>query len=142
MNEYNITQVHEGINTFIQEEKYIDQRNKLKEKVRSLIGQQHGLIEQLEFVDALCQLGLDYHFHSEIKNLLCFIISSMEDENNSIEENNLNGSALLFRLLREHGINNASIQRYVPIYIKSYGSRDLFFDALSVYDGNKFAHLL
>ncbi|XP_028547403.1 terpene synthase 10-like [Dendrobium catenatum] len=93
------------------EEKYINQRNKLKEKVRSLIGQQHGLIEQLEFVDALCQLGLDYHFHSEIKNLLCFNISSMEDENNSNEENNLNGSALLFRLLREHGINNASIQR-------------------------------
>ncbi|PKU86778.1 terpene synthase 10-like [Dendrobium catenatum] len=93
------------------EEKYIDQRNKLKEKVRSLIGQQHGLIEQLEFVDALCQLGLDYHFHSEIKNLLFFIISSMEDENNSNEENNLNGSALLFRLLREHGINNASMLR-------------------------------
>ncbi|KAH0450667.1 hypothetical protein IEQ34_021359 [Dendrobium chrysotoxum] len=108
---YNITQVHKGINTFTQEEKYIHQRNKLKEKVRSSIGQQHGLIEQLEFVDALCQLGLDYHFHLEIKNLLCFIISSMEDENNSIEENNLNGSALLFRLLREHGINNASILR-------------------------------
>ncbi|KAL0906968.1 hypothetical protein M5K25_025503 [Dendrobium thyrsiflorum] len=91
------------------EEKYIHQRNKLIEKVRSFIGHQHGLIEQLEFVDALCQLGLDYHFHSEIKNLLCFIISSMEDKNNSIEEINLNGSALLFRLLREHGINNTSI---------------------------------
>ncbi|XP_020694161.2 terpene synthase 10-like [Dendrobium catenatum] len=93
------------------EEKYIQQRNTLKEKVRSLIGQQHDLIEQLEFVDALSQLGLDYHFHSEIKNLLCFIISSMEDENNSIEENNLHGSALLFRLLREQGIKNASIPR-------------------------------
>ncbi|KAH0460538.1 hypothetical protein IEQ34_011201 [Dendrobium chrysotoxum] len=91
------------------EEKYIRQRDKLKEEVRCLIGQQHGLVEQLELVDALRQLGLDYHFGSEITNLMSYISSSMENINNLIEYNNLYGSALLFRLLREHGINNASI---------------------------------
>ena len=52
------------------EEKYTHERGKLKANVRSLIGQQDGLVEQLELVDTICQLGLDYHFDIEIKNLL------------------------------------------------------------------------
>lgn len=102
------------MSTYAQEEKYIHQRDKLKEEVRCLIGQQHGLVKQLELVDALRQLGIDYHFDSEITNLLSYISSSTENINNLIKNNNLYGSALLFRLLREHGINNAAILRYVP----------------------------
>ncbi|XP_020684821.2 alpha-terpineol synthase, chloroplastic-like [Dendrobium catenatum] len=93
------------------EEKYKHQRDKLKEEVRCLIGQQHGLVKQLELVDALRQLGIDYHFDSEIMNLLSCISSSTENIHNLIKNNNLYGSALLFRLLREHGINNAAILR-------------------------------
>nr|QIN90834.1 terpenoid synthase [Oncidium hybrid cultivar] len=90
------------------DEKYVYERNKLKEKVKHLIGHQQSLVEQLEFVDALCQLGLDYHFNSEIKNFLSSISFSMEHINNLVENNNLHGFALLFRLLRQHDVNNAS----------------------------------
>ncbi|XP_020590622.1 terpene synthase 10-like [Phalaenopsis equestris] len=93
------------------EEKYIHRRDILKEQVRGLIGKQHDLIEQLELVDALCQLGLQYHFDSEIKDLLSSISSSTVNINNLIENGNLHGSALLFRLLREYDIKNASLLR-------------------------------
>ncbi|PKU67752.1 Alpha-terpineol synthase, chloroplastic [Dendrobium catenatum] len=93
------------------EEKYIDQRENFMEEVRYLINQQHNLTEQLELVDTLCQLGLGYHFDAEIKNLLSSISSSMKNINNLIENNNLQDFALLFRLVREHGIHNASILR-------------------------------
>ncbi|KAL0906971.1 hypothetical protein M5K25_025506 [Dendrobium thyrsiflorum] len=81
------------------------------EEVRFLINQQHSLIEELELVDTLCQLGLGYHFDAEIKNLLSSIISSMKNINNLIENKNLHDFALLFRLVREHDIHNASILR-------------------------------
>ncbi|PKU75265.1 terpene synthase 10 [Dendrobium catenatum] len=78
---------------------------KLKEEVRHLIDQnkQNDTIELLEYVNTLCQLGISYHFESEIKNVLTFIASSMESLSN-ILKNSLHGSALLFRLLREYGI--------------------------------------
>ncbi|KAI0493040.1 hypothetical protein KFK09_027316 [Dendrobium nobile] len=93
------------------EEKYIYQREKLMEEVRFLINQQHSLTEQLELVDTLCQLGLGYHFDAEINNLLSSISSSMKNINNLIENNNLHDFALLFRLVREHDIHNASLLR-------------------------------
>nr|QYM90044.1 terpene synthase [Phalaenopsis bellina] len=93
------------------EEKHILQRDKLKEEVRYLIGQQRDLIKQLELLDAMRRLGLDYHFNSEIKNLLNSISSSKQNIDDLMLNNNLHGSALLFRLLREHGINNAPILR-------------------------------
>ncbi|KAH0450454.1 hypothetical protein IEQ34_021146 [Dendrobium chrysotoxum] len=63
--------------------------------------------------DLLNQLGLGYHFDAEIKNLLSSICSSKKNINNLIENNNLQDFALLFRLVREHDIHNASILRYV-----------------------------
>ncbi|KAI0493039.1 hypothetical protein KFK09_027315 [Dendrobium nobile] len=95
----------------MQEEKYIYQREKLMEEVRFLINQQHSLTKQLELVDTLCHLGLGYHFDAEINNLLSSISSSMKNINNLIENNNLHDFALLFRLVREHDIHNASILR-------------------------------
>nr|QYM90046.1 terpene synthase [Phalaenopsis bellina] len=93
------------------EEKYMYQREKLKIEVKCLIGQQYDLVEQLELVDIICQLGLEYHFDSEIKDLLKSISSSKENINNLMENNNLYGLALLFRLVREHGITDASSLR-------------------------------
>ncbi|KAI0493033.1 hypothetical protein KFK09_027309 [Dendrobium nobile] len=93
------------------EEKYMYRREKLMEEVRFLINQQHSLTEQLELVDTLCQLGLGYHFDVELKNLLSSISSSKKNINNLIENNNLHDFALLFRLVREHDIHNASILR-------------------------------
>ena len=78
---------------------------KLKEEVRNLIdhNKQKDIVELLEFVDTLRQLGISYHFECEIKSVLTFMASSMGCIQN-ILKNNLHGSALLFRLLREYGI--------------------------------------
>ncbi|KAL0921626.1 hypothetical protein M5K25_008718 [Dendrobium thyrsiflorum] len=86
----------------------VDLWEKLKEKVRNLIDydKKNGIVELLEIVDALCQLGISYHFESEIKNVLSFLASSLGSLRNIIK-NNLHGSALLFRLLREYNIKVA-----------------------------------
>nr|QYM90045.1 terpene synthase [Phalaenopsis bellina] len=93
------------------DERYIYRRDMLKDQVKGLIDKEHDLIKQLELVDALYQLGLQYHFDSEIKELLSSISSSTVNINNLIENGNLHGSALLFRLLWEYDIDNASLLR-------------------------------
>ncbi|XP_020590461.1 terpene synthase 10-like [Phalaenopsis equestris] len=108
------------------DEKHIHRRDILKEQVRGLIGKQHDLIEQLELVDALCQLGLQYHFDSEIKDLLSSISSSTVNINNLIHNGNLHGSALLFRLLREYDINNASLLRVNDLVSCFNKKREIF----------------
>nr|ASF57704.1 geraniol synthase 1 [Caladenia plicata] len=87
------------------EDKYVKLREKLKEEVRCMIGKQYGLIDQLEFVDVLRQLGVAYHFDSEIKDLLNSFNSSEKIINSLIETNNLHHTSLMFRLLREHVID-------------------------------------
>ncbi|KAL0921622.1 hypothetical protein M5K25_008712 [Dendrobium thyrsiflorum] len=83
----------------------VDLWENLKEEIRHLIDydKQNDIVELLEIVDALCQLGISYHFESEIKNVLSFLASSSGSLRNRIK-NNLHGSALLFRLLREYNI--------------------------------------
>ncbi|PKU67637.1 alpha-terpineol synthase, chloroplastic-like [Dendrobium catenatum] len=78
---------------------------KLNKEARHLIehNKQKDIIELLEYINTLCQLGISYHFESEIKNVLTLIASSIENLSN-ILKNSLHGSALLFRLLREYGI--------------------------------------
>ena len=58
------------------------------------------MVEQLELVDALRQLGVAYHFEEEIMDVMTNISKSVEE----IEED-LYTTAILFRLLREHGFN-------------------------------------
>ncbi|KAK8934054.1 hypothetical protein KSP39_PZI015403 [Platanthera zijinensis] len=83
----------------------VDRWEKLKEDVRqSIHDEKNDIIELLDLIDGLCQIGVSYHFESEIKNMLLRVGSSFEILSN-ILKNNLHGCALLFRLLREHGIN-------------------------------------
>ncbi|KAK8923874.1 hypothetical protein KSP39_PZI019655 [Platanthera zijinensis] len=82
-------------------------RDKLKEDVRHLMDKEKGLVEQLELLDNLRQLGLSYHFEPEIKDVLKSI-NSMERINNELE-NNLHGNALLFRLLREYELDTSQL---------------------------------
>ncbi|KAK8923880.1 hypothetical protein KSP39_PZI019653 [Platanthera zijinensis] len=89
------------------EEDCLIRRNKLKEEVRHLIGEERGLVEQLELLDNLRQLGLSYHFELEINDALRSI-NSMENLNNDLE-NNLHVTSLLFRLLREQGLHGSQL---------------------------------
>ncbi|KAK8933948.1 hypothetical protein KSP39_PZI015819 [Platanthera zijinensis] len=80
----------------------LDLWGKLKEEMRHLIhNEQTDMVEKLELVDVMRQLGVSYHYECEIKNLLSSISSSLLG---SLEKKkSLHAFALLFRLLREYG---------------------------------------
>ena len=75
---------------------------KLTEDVKHLIYTKKGMEEQLQLIDHLQQLGVAYHFKEDIKDALWTIYGSMEDVNMLLKDN-LHATALMFRLLREHG---------------------------------------
>ncbi|CAK8534681.1 unnamed protein product [Lathyrus sativus] len=57
-------------------------------------------VDQLEFIDVLQRLGVDYHFNNEIRNLLDNIYNT---QTSKLKKNNLYATALKFRILRQHG---------------------------------------
>nr|AMT81307.1 myrcene synthase [Lilium sp. BT-2016] len=83
-------------------EVHADRIDKLKEDVRRLIEEEKELIQQLELVDSLEQLGVAYHFEEEIEKVLEILHDSMEETKMEIRHD-IYATSLLFRLLREHG---------------------------------------
>ncbi|CAL9152066.1 unnamed protein product, partial [Musa hybrid cultivar] len=77
---------------------------KLTEDVKQLIYMKKGIEEQLQLIDHLQQLGVSYHFKEDIKDALWTIYRSMEEVNMLLKDN-LHATALMFRLLREHGFD-------------------------------------
>ncbi|CAL9072972.1 unnamed protein product, partial [Musa acuminata var. zebrina] len=75
---------------------------KLTADVKQLIYMKKGIEEQLQLIDHLQQLGVSYHFKEDIKDALWTIYRSMEEVNMLLKDN-LHATALMFRLLREHG---------------------------------------
>ncbi|CAL9072876.1 unnamed protein product, partial [Musa acuminata var. zebrina] len=75
---------------------------KLTEDVKQLIYMKKGMEEQLQLIDHLQQLGVAYHFKEDIKDALGTIYGSVEKVNMLLKDN-LHATALVFRLLREHG---------------------------------------
>ncbi|KAK8964205.1 hypothetical protein KSP40_PGU021926 [Platanthera guangdongensis] len=67
------------------EEDCLIRRNKLEEEVRHLIEKEKGLVEQLELLDNLRQLGLSYHFELEINDAL-----SLQDLVNNFKNKKIN----------------------------------------------------
>lgn len=80
---------------FPQKEEFVMVLNKLVMEVKSLFAQETNILEQLELVDWIQKLGLANHFQKEINGFLESI--------NPSEEQDLQVSALCFRLLRNHG---------------------------------------
>ncbi|KAG0451043.1 hypothetical protein HPP92_026610 [Vanilla planifolia] len=88
--------------------KYFSRREELKEDVRLLIGlREEDLVEQLELVDSLRQLGVDYHFRLEIEGFLSSLVGSLTGRVSDEGGDDLHSTALLFRLLREYGIGDS-----------------------------------
>lgn len=75
---------------------------KLSEDVKQLIYRKKGIEDQLQLIDHLRQLGAAYHFKEDIKDALWTIYDSMEEVSMLLKDN-LHATALMFRLLREHG---------------------------------------
>ncbi|XP_074566862.1 monoterpene synthase 7, chloroplastic-like [Curcuma longa] len=77
----------------------------LKCQTSKLMEEKKGQVEvQLQLIDHLQQLGVAYHFKDEIKDTLRGFHASFEDISLQLKDN-LHGSALLFRLLRENGFS-------------------------------------
>ncbi|OMO83621.1 hypothetical protein COLO4_22402 [Corchorus olitorius] len=81
-------------------ESYKKRASKLMGEVRKLLDDVVDPLEKLELVDTLQRLGLGYKFEDEIKKILKDISADF-----SSVKDNLNATAVGFRLLRQHGYN-------------------------------------
>ncbi|GMN65389.1 hypothetical protein TIFTF001_034452 [Ficus carica] len=83
---------------------YAIQRDKLKDEVRVMLKEITDPLVQLENVDILQRLGINYLFEDEIKSILEGIYNS-NDFDSGIWKDNLYAKALKFRLFRQHLYN-------------------------------------
>ncbi|XP_026432235.1 terpene synthase 10-like isoform X2 [Papaver somniferum] len=74
---------------------------KLKEIVRGMFDGASGLPDSLKLINTIQRLGLDYHFHDEIKSAL--EKTYIHSRNCHVSQNDLTIEALKFRLFRQHG---------------------------------------
>ncbi|KAB5512022.1 hypothetical protein DKX38_029050 [Salix brachista] len=84
-------------------ESYNRQVEELKENVKDmLLKSKEDPVENIEFINLLCRLGVSYHFDSEIENNLTEIF---DDLPTLLEKHDydLYTLSLLFRVLRQHG---------------------------------------
>lgn len=77
-------------------------------------------LDQLELIDQLQRVGLDYHFQDEIKHILNNI-------HNVTWDKNLHATALEFRLLRQHGhyISAGKIFYEISVPLESDNQRSI-----------------
>lgn len=83
------------------DEKYETMLWKLVEQVKCLLSNTVDTWEKLELVDNMEKLGLAYLFEHEIRKVLDTLVSNTSRDLKG--EKNLYNTALLFKLLREHG---------------------------------------
>ena len=88
-----------------QKEEFDMELKKLVIKVKGLFAQEMDVLQKLELVDWIQKLGIANYFQKEINDALETILVSVKNNNNFITHDNLHGSALCFRLLRQHGYN-------------------------------------
>ncbi|KAK7342587.1 hypothetical protein VNO80_25542 [Phaseolus coccineus] len=98
--------------TSAESDSHIQQAKLLKEDVRkSLVSpiDHNNFSFKLNFIDSVQRLGVSYHFEHEIDTLLCQIYNISTKDNNIIaHSDHLYHTALLFRLLRQHGYRISS----------------------------------
>ncbi|XP_050215542.1 probable terpene synthase 6 [Mercurialis annua] len=63
------------------------------------------LATNIEFINLLCRLGVSYHFEGEIEKQLDHIFAGLPDILERSTDYSLYTSAILFRVLRQHGYN-------------------------------------
>ncbi|KAG5223907.1 terpene synthase [Salix suchowensis] len=84
-------------------ESYSRQVEELKENVKAmLINSKEDPVQNIEFINLLCRLGVSYHFDSEIENNLTEIFDDLPNLLEKLDYD-LYTLSLLFRVLRQHG---------------------------------------
>ncbi|CAK8534682.1 unnamed protein product [Lathyrus sativus] len=89
----------QSLNSEYKDEIYAKKLRVLREEVRMMFNKMENEVDQLEFIDVLQRLGVDYHFTNEIKKILDNIYNTQTFK----FKKNLHATALEFRLLRQHG---------------------------------------
>ncbi|KAL5100648.1 hypothetical protein RYX36_004975 [Vicia faba] len=89
----------QSLNSEFKDKIYAKKLRVLREEVRMMFNKMENEVDQLEFIDVLQRLGVDYHYTNEIKNIL----DSIYDTQTSKLNKNLHATALQFRLFRQHG---------------------------------------
>jgi (-)-germacrene D synthase len=92
------------------------QIDKLKKEVRQmLVSKTEKPLGKVNLIDSICRLGVSYHFEEEISQVLEHIYKSYVQNGEITLKDNLHSLAVLFRVLRQHGL-------YVSpgIYISTY----------------------
>ncbi|XP_061354026.1 terpene synthase 10-like [Gastrolobium bilobum] len=88
----------QSLSSEYKEEMHAEQRRVLREEVRIMLCEVENEVDQLELIDVLQRLGVDYHFDKEIRNIL----DNIYYMDASKRKKNLHATALEFRLLRQH----------------------------------------
>ncbi|KAK8933764.1 hypothetical protein KSP39_PZI015404 [Platanthera zijinensis] len=89
---------------FKDEEKALLRREKLKDEVRCMILEEKGLLDQLELLDSIQQLGVAYHFEKDINCVLSRMhlrFKTLCDHDKLGDD--MHATSLIFRLLRQNG---------------------------------------
>ncbi|KAK1368637.1 (+)-delta-cadinene synthase [Heracleum sosnowskyi] len=110
----------------------------LREEVRMIFNNVVEPLDQLELIDQLQRLGLDYHFHDEINRTLKNIHTGQKNET---WEKDLHATALEFRLLRQHGhyISPEGFKRFTENGSFNKGIRADVQGLLSLYEASYFS---
>ncbi|KAL8107951.1 hypothetical protein AgCh_024383 [Apium graveolens] len=110
------------------------QASELKEEVRMILKNVVEPLDQLELIDQLQRVGLDYHFQDEIRLILNNIQNVTWDKN-------LHATALEFRLLRQHGhyISTEGFKRFTENGSFNKGIRADVQGLLSLYEASYFS---
>ncbi|KAI3925619.1 hypothetical protein MKW98_001473 [Papaver atlanticum] len=103
----------------------VNRAEKLKDNIRGMFDGASGIPYPLKLINTLQRLGLDYHFHNEIKSALDKI--SIKGKDGHVSQNDLTTKALKFRLFRQHG------------YEISQGIAKDFEGLLSLYEASYYA---
>ncbi|KAI4331063.1 hypothetical protein MLD38_029288 [Melastoma candidum] len=120
-------------------ERFVQEINTLKEKVKGMINAGNTRpLDKLELIDAVQRLGLGYHFEVEIRDALDLVRETYLNGGGS-DMNNLYSTALLFRLLRQHGFHIQ--QEAFEIFLKkdTFGSlhqEDVIKGVLALYEAS------
>ncbi|KAF0931485.1 hypothetical protein E2562_004607 [Oryza meyeriana var. granulata] len=109
---------------------WVQVQARLKDRVRQqlLVKEEEDMpaASRLRLIDQLQSLGVAYHFEEEIKNILISISSSTHHQLKL--KNDLSSTALLFRMLRGHGLpasagdddNKKDVDGLISLYEASY----------------------
>ncbi|KAI3936136.1 hypothetical protein MKW92_008128 [Papaver armeniacum] len=125
---------------YLRSEIWSNRAEKLKENVSGMFDAANGLPYSLKLIDTIQRLGLDYHFHAEIKSALDKIYINGKDYQYS--QSDLVIEALKFRLFRQHGyeISQDVLKSFVEETNRNKGKAKDFEGLLSLYEASYYAY--